>query len=154
MELWKNHVITAGAGDGLAHLIIDLWTAIQRENRIGHLPVDIRNVFFIEQHTVGGNRETEVLSVLFFQRPSIVYRSFHGIHGHKRLSAEEIHLNVAPGAGTLNDKVDGLFAVSTSMVMRCPGAEVACRGKTVLAPQITVVGHMQAQSLDGCVLLH
>ena len=154
MELGEDDIIAAGAGDGLAHPVIDLRTAGQGENGVGHLPVDVLDVLVIEQHAVGGDGEAEVLPMLFFQRTGIVHRGLHRVHGHERLAAEEVHLDVPPGARALDHKVDGLFCRLHIHGHAVAGAEVACGGKAVFAAQIAVVGHMQAQGLDGRVLLH
>ena len=146
LELGHDDLIASLSVDGGTHVVVDAGTAVQREDHIGHLPVDVLDVLVVQEHAVGGDGEAEHLVVLLLQGPGILYSLLHGIHGHERLTAEEVHLDVAPLAGLGHHPVDG--TLGGLKVHDLPAsAEVAGGGKAVLTPQVAVVGHVQAQSL-------
>ena len=154
LKLGDDHVVAALAVDGGPQIVVDLLPAVQGQHGVGHLPVDVLDVLVIEEHAVGGDRKAEALVVLLLHGAGVLHRLLHRVHGHERLPAEEVHLDVAPVAGLLDHKVDGLLGGLKVHGHAVAGAEVAGTREAVLAPQVTVVGHMEAQGLHQGLLLH
>ena len=148
LELGNNHLIAALAVHRGTHVVIDLLAAIQGEHHIGHLPVNVLNVLVIEQHAVGCNCKAELLVIFFFQRPGIFHGSLHRVHGHQRLTAEEVHFNIAPLAGLGNHPVNGSLGGLHIHSHAAAGAKIAGGGEAIAAAQVAVMGDVEAECLD------
>ncbi len=154
LELGHNHVIAALAGDRGPEVIVDLFSPVDGENCVGHLTVDVLDVLIIEEHTISCNCKAEALVVLLLNGTGVLHRLLYGIHGHQRLAAEEVHLDVTAVARLGDDEVDGPFGGLEVHGHAVAGAEIAGGGKAILTPQVAVVGDMEAQGLDQGLLLH
>ena len=96
---------------------------------------------------VGRHRKAKVFVVLFLDAACIGNQLLADFEVHQRLTAEEIDLQIAAGAGVFDQKVQsalaGLKAHQAGLAV-----ELALRGKAVAAVQVAGVGHMQAERLD------
>ena len=153
-ELGHDHIVAPLPVHGGAQVVVDLPASVDGEHRVGHLPVDILDVLVVEEHAVGGDGEPEALPLLLLDGAGVGHRLLHGLHGHEGLAAEEVHLDVSPGPGLLDHKVDGLLGGLHVHGHPVAGAKIARGGEAVLAPQVAVVGHVEAQGLDKGGLLH
>ena len=147
LELGHDHVIAALAVDGGAHVVVHILPAIQGQDHVGHLPVDVVDVLVAEQDAVGGDGEAEALVVLLLQRPGVLHGALYRVHGHQGLAAEEVHLDVPALAGLLHHPVDGLLGRFKVHGHAVAGAEVAGGGEAIAAAQVAVVGHVETQGL-------
>ena len=150
LELRHDGVIAARTGYRLAELVVDLTAAVERQHAVVHVLIDILALVLIEQQTVGGDGEAELLVILLLQAAGIIDRLGNGIPRHERLATEEIDLDVVTHAGTRDNKVDGLLGDLGRHDLAAL-TKVAGGCKAVLAAQVAVVRYMQAQSLDRCI---
>ena len=108
--------------------------------------IDKCNVVVIEQDAVGGDGKAEVLVMELLLLSGIRHHLLDHAEVHQRLSAEEIHLQIPALSGMTDQKIHGalarLRAHKLPAVVICPLVR-----KAVRAPQITVMGHMQAHCL-------
>ena len=95
LELGHDDIVAAGARNGLAHLVVDRRTAIERQNYVIHVGVDVVDFLVVEQQAVGGDGEAELLAVLVLDRTRIINGLLDRIPCHERLAAEEVNLDVA-----------------------------------------------------------
>ena len=87
--------------------------------------------------------------MLVLDRTRIINGLLDRIPCHERLAAEEVNLDVAALARTLDDKVDRLLCHLKRHDLTA-GAEVAGGCEAVLASQVAVMCDVQAQCLDRC----
>ena len=152
MEFWNDDLIAPLPVHSRPHPVVNRLTTVQRQDNIGHLPVDIFYRLIIEQDTVGRNRKAKYLVALFFQGTGVFHSALHRIHRHERLPAKEINLDISTLSGFCHDPVDGPFGRFKVHGHPMASAEVACRGKTIFAPQVTVMRYMETKRLDHCRL--
>ena len=144
LELGQNYIIASSSTHCPAHSVIDLRAAVQRQHCVGHLPIDVLNIFVIEQYAVGGDGEAEIFIVFLLQRPGIFHCSLHRIYSHQRFTAKEVYLNVTSAAGSFNHEINGLFCCLHIHGHPPAGAKVTSGSEAVLAAQIAVVRHVKA----------
>ena len=149
LELRNDGVIAAGACDGLAELIVDLAAAVERQNAVVHVLIDVPALVLVEQQAVGGDGEAELLAVLLLDGARVIDRLGNGVPRHERLAAEEVHLDVAALARTRDNEVDRLLRDLGRHDLAAL-TKVAGGREAVFAAQIAVVRDVQAERLDRC----
>ena len=107
LELGHDHVIAAVSRIVLPETVMDLLAAIQGQHHVVHLFITEVDNLVVQQHAVGGQGETEVLPVLLLDASGIGHQLLHHLPVHKGLSAEEIHFQISPVSGMLDQKIDG-----------------------------------------------
>ena len=134
---------------GIVHAkaVVHFLPSVQTEHHVAHLAVGKVDDIIVDQHAVGRQGEAEVLAGLLLALTRVGDQLLHRIKIHQRLTAEEIDLQVSPGAGMRDQKIqrlsadlrahDGAFAVIPALA-----------GKAVAAVQIAGVRHVQAERLD------
>lgn len=102
---------------------------------------------------VGGEGEPEIFVVLLFDAAGVGHQLLADLKIHQRLAAEEVHLQIMPGAGMFHQKIQRPFA-GLKAHQAGLAVELSLRRKAVGAVQIAGVRHVQAQRLDhiGAVL--
>ena len=125
---------------------MNLLPAVQAEHHIAHLPVGKVDHIIIDQHTVGSQGETEVFVLFLLDAAGVGHQLLHHVKIHQRFPAEEVHLQVMPGAGMSHQEVQGLFAHFKGHHGTFP-VILSLAGKAVGAVQVAGVRHMQAQRL-------
>ena len=142
----KDLVIAALPAPVGTHQVMDLFSAVYAEYQICHLLIRKLHDFIIEQHAVGGQRKAEFLMVRLLQRPAVSDQVFYHLPVHKRLPAEEIHLQIHPAAGVRHEEIQRFL--SHFQTHQRPSAVVfALPRKAVFTCQIAVVGNVQAERL-------
>ena len=144
LELGHNAVVAAVARVVHPGAVVDFLAPVQREHHVAHLPVGKVNHIVVDEHAVGGEGEAEVFAPLLFHAAGVLHQALNHVPVHQRLSAEEVHLQVAAGAGVVHQEVQGLLAHLKAH--QSPVAVVlALAGEAVLAVEIAGVGHVEAQ---------
>ena len=147
LELGHDAVIAAVTGQIHAEAVVDLLAAIERKHNIMTFLVAPVNDLVRDADAVGRHRKAEVLVILSLDAARIGDQLLADLKVHQRLTAEEIDLQIAAGAGVFDQKVQralaGLKAHQAGLAV-----ELALRGKAVAAVQVAGVGHMQAERLD------
>ena len=145
LELGHDQIVAALTVSAAAHAVIHFLTSIQAQHHIAHFLITEVHHFFIQQHTVGGQSKSEVFIVDLFLFPSIGHQLFHHFPVHQRLAAKKVHFQIVPTAGICNQKIQRLLAhLKTHDTAIAMVFTFFC--KAVFAGQITIMGHMQAQS--------
>ena len=149
LELGHNEVIAALAGVVLPQAVVDLLPPVQAEDHVVHLPVAEFGDLVVQQHPVGGEGEAEVLVVGCLLAAGVGHQVLDHLPVHQGFPPEEVHLQVHPGAGVLDEEVQGLLAHLEGHQGPVPVVP-ALGGKAVLAVEVAGVGHVEAQGLqDG-----
>ena len=104
------------------------------------------DAILVDEHAVGGQGEAEVLARFLFNAPGVGNQLLYHVKVHQGLAAEEVHLQVLPGAGVGNQKVQGLLAHLKGHE-RPVSVVFALGGKAVGAVQVAGVGDVQTQGL-------
>ena len=78
---------------------------------------------------------------------AVGHQLFDHVKVHQRLAAEEVHFQVAAGAGVLDQEIHGPLA-HLKAHQGTVALVAALRGKAVGAVQVAGVRHMQAERLD------
>ena len=147
LELGHDAVIAAVTGQIHAEAVVDLLAAVERKHNIMTFLVAPVDDLVGNADAVGRHRKAEVLVILSLDAARIGNQLLADLEVHQRLTAEEIDLQIAAGAGVFDQKVQralaGLKAHQTGLAV-----ELALRGKAVAAVQVAGVGHMQAERLD------
>ena len=149
LELGEEGVVAAGAVHPVAHPVVYLLAAIHRKDHIVHLPVYEVDALLGEESSVGGDGEAEVFAGLLLPLPGVADNLLHHPEVHQRLPAEEVQLQIAPALRFFNQEVDGLLPHLQGHLHPVAGAKVPCPGKAVIAPQVAVVGDVQAHGFNG-----
>ena len=142
----NDYVIAALFIDSRAQTVVYFFSAVERENDVRHLAVDKINTVIVEQNTVCGHCESEVLVVLFLDRSCILDNFFHNIEIHERLAAEEIKLEVVSVCRMLDKKIYRSLADLERHELSAV-AEIALSGKAILTAEIAVVRYVEAHRL-------
>ena len=100
----------------------------------------------VDEHAVGGEGEAEILVVLLFDAPGVGHQVLHHLEVHQGLAAEEVHLQVPPGAGIFDEEVQGPLAHLKGH-HRPLAVVLTLAGEAVGAVEVAGVGNVQAQSL-------
>ncbi len=97
---------------GVVHpvAVMDFLPAVQREDHVVHFLVGKVDDIVVNEHSVGGQGEAEVLSPLLFHRAGVGHQILYHLPVHQRLAAEEVHLQIVPGARVIHEKVQRLLA--------------------------------------------
>ena len=119
---------------------------VQAQHHVVALPVGEVDHVVVHQHAVGGEGEAEVLALFLLDGPGVGHQALHHVEVHQRLAAEEVHLQVAPGAGIFDQEIQRPLAHLEAH--HGPLAVIlALAGEAVGAVQVAGVGHVQAQGL-------
>ena len=110
LELRHDGVIAAVACVVLAEAVMDFPAAIAVLHDIVALLVAEVDDVGVDEHAVGGHGEAEVLVVDLLLLAAVGHQLFHHVEVHQRLAAEEIDLEVAAGAGVLDEEVHSPLA--------------------------------------------
>ena len=102
-----GHDLLPAAVAGVVHpvAVVNFLAPVQAQNHVVALPVGKFHDLFIQEDAVGGEGEAEVLVVDGLQAPGVAHQLLDHIKVHQRFAAEEVHLQVLPGAGVLNEEV-------------------------------------------------
>ena len=138
LELGHDYVEAALSVDGLADTVGDLAPAVQGEDAVTHLLVDVGYLLVVQQDSVGGDGEAEVLAVLLLNGARVFHGLYYRIPRHERLAAEEIQLQLLAVCGALDEEVyrfpAGFGGHDTALA-----AEVALLCEAVFAAQVAVM---------------
>ena len=144
--LRNDYIIAALFIDSRAQTVVYFFSAVERENDVRHLAIDKINAVIVEQNAVCSHCETEVLVVLFLDRPCILNNFFHDIEIHKRLAAEEIKLEIMSVCRMFDKKIYRSLADLERHELSAV-AEIALSGKAILTAEIAVVRYVEAHRL-------
>ena len=84
--------------------------------------------------------------MLFFDRPRVFYKSLPHVEIQKRLAAEKVDLEVFPGPGVFDKKIERAFARFKAH-KRAFAVISALTGKAVCADEVACVGNVQTKRL-------
>ena len=141
LELGYNPVIAAVSRIIHPSPVVDLLPAIQGQHHIAHLPVGKVDHVVVNQHTVRGKSEAEVLPSFFLHASGISHQTLDHVPVHQRLAAKEIHLQVPPAAGVIHEKVQSPPA-HLEAHQRPITVILALAGKAVPAVEVAGMGHV------------
>ena len=110
LEFRHDPVIAAVSGVIHPKPVVNLFSAVQGQHHVRHLPVRKFDHVVVNEHTVRGEGEAEVLAPLLFHASCVGNEPFYHVPVHKRLAAEEIHLQVPAASGVGDQEVQGLTA--------------------------------------------
>ena len=147
LELRHDGVIAAVACVVLAEAVMDFLAAIEAQHDIVALLVAEVDDIVVDEHTVGGHGEAEVLVVDLLLLAAVGDELFDHVEVHQRLTAEEIDLEVAAGAGVLDEEVHGPLA-HLEAHQGAVALIAALRGEAVGAVEVAGVGDVEAERLD------
>ena len=111
---------------------MDLLAAVQAQHHVVHLLVAELGDLVIQENSVGGEGEAEVLVVNRLLGAGVSHQLLHHVPVHQGLAPEEVHLQVHPAAGAGDEKVQGLLAHLKGHEGPVP-VVVALAGKAVVA---------------------
>ena len=143
----QDNVIAALAVYSLPHPVINCLSAVNGKNNIGHFLVDEINITIIQQHTVCGNRESEMFPIFLFLASCISNNLLHHFKIHQRFTAEEVQFQILPVCGMLQQEINCLFSGFQRHQLSAL-AEVTRRSKTIFTTQVAVMGNMQTHCLN------
>ena len=147
LKFRDDGVIAAMAGVVLAEAVMDFLAAVEAQHDVVALLVAEVDDIVVDEHTVGGHGEAEVLVVDLLLLAAVGDELFDHVEVHQRLASEEIDLEVAAGAGVLDEEVHGPLAYLKAH----QGAVTliaALRGEAVGAVEVAGVGDVEAERLD------
>ena len=147
LKLRHDGVIAAVACVVLAEAVMDFLTAIEAQHDIVALLVAEVDDIVVDEHTVGGHGEAEVLVVDLLLLAAVGDELFDHVEVHQRLTAEEIDLEVAAGAGVLDEEVHSPLA-HLEAHQGAVALIAALRGEAVGAVEVAGVGDVEAERLD------
>ena len=147
LKLRHDGVIAAVACVVLAEAVMDFLAAIEAQHDIVALLVAEVDDIVIDEHTVGGHGEAEVLVVDLLLLAAVGDELFDHVEVHQRLAAEEIDLEVAAGAGVLDEEVHSPLA-HLEAHQGAVALIAALRGEAVGAVEVAGVGDVEAERLD------
>ena len=147
LELRHNAVIAAVACIILAQMVMHFPSAVQRKHNIVHFLIRKLNNLIINQHTVCGQRKTEVFIMQLFLLSGIGHHLLNHIPVHQGLAAEEVHLKVSSCAGIFNQKINRTLADLKCHERTFP-LIFALTGEAIGAVQVAGMRNMQAQRLN------
>ena len=147
LELRHDGVIAAVACVVLAEAVMDFLAAIEAQHDIVALLVAEVDDIVVDEHTVGGHGEAEVLVVDLLLLAAVGDELFDHVEVHQRLAAEEIDLEVAAGAGVLDEEVHSPLA-HLEAHQGAVALIAALRGEAVGAVEVAGVGDVEAERLD------
>ena len=126
---------------------MDFLPSVQAEHHVAHFPVGKVDDVIINQHTVGRQGEAEILVLFLLDAAGISHQLLHHVKVHQRFAAEEVNLQVAPGAGMGHQEVQSLLS---DLVGHNGTVAVilALAGKTVGAVQVAGMRDVKAQGFD------
>ena len=122
---------------------MDLFPAVQAEDDVVHLLVAELRHLIVQQDAVGGQGEAEILVVDGLLGAGVGHQVFHHLPVHQRLTAKEIHFQIAAASGIGNQKIQCLLTYfkghqsSSSMIF-------ALFCKTIFACKVTIMGNVKA----------
>ena len=146
LELGHDFLPAAIAGVIYPEPVVHFLPAVQAQHHVAALPVDEIDHILVDLDAVGGQGKAEILPLLLLDAPGIGHQILHHLEVHQRFSAEEVHLQVFPGAGIFHQEIQRPLANLKGH--HCPLPVVfALAGKTVRTVQIAGMGHMKAQGL-------
>ena len=118
---------------------MDLLAAVQTQHHIAHLPVGEVDDVVVDEHPIGGQGKAEVLAPLLLHAACIGHQPLHHVEIHQRLAAEEVHLQIVPGAGVIHEEVQCLLAYLIAH-QRPVAVVLALTGEAVGAVEVAGVG--------------
>ena len=127
--------------------VMDFLAAVKAQHHVAHLMVGKIDHVIVDQHAVCGQCKAEMLVMRFLDLTGIRHQLLHHIEVHQRLAAEEIHLQIVPGAGIFDQEVQRPLAHLIAH-QRPVAVVLALTGKAVGAIEVAGVGNVQAQCLD------
>ena len=97
-ELGHHQIVASLSVPEGTHPVMNLFSSIQAQYHISHLFVAEFHDLIIEQHTIGGQRKTEIFIVNLLLLSSVFYQILYHLPVHQRLTAKEIHLQILTAA--------------------------------------------------------
>ena len=130
-----------------AETVVDLLASVQRQNHVVALTVGEFNHVVIDEHTVCGQGEAEILSLFLLDAPRVSDQVLDDLEVHQRLTAKEVNLQIVAVAGIFNQKIQSALA-DLKGHDRAVTVVLALAGKAVGAIEVAGVGDVEAQRLD------
>ena len=96
LELRHDQVIASLSVPEWAHTVVDLFSSVQAQDHIVHLPVDELLHLIVEQYAVRREGKAEMLVMKLLLLPSICHQVFYHLPVHERFAAEEIYFQISP----------------------------------------------------------
>ena len=84
---------------------MDFLPSVQTQHHIAAFLVCPLDDLVIHQHAVGGQGEAETLPLLLLNAPGVGHQILDHLEIHQRFPAEEVHLQIFPGAGIFNQEI-------------------------------------------------
>ena len=147
LELRHNPVPAAVSGIVHPAAVMDFLPSVQAEHHVAHFPVGKIDDVIVNQHAVGGQGEAEILVLFLLDAAGISHQLLHHVKIHQRFAAEEVHFQVAAGAGMGHKEIQGLFSHLVGHNSPVP-VILALAGKAVGAVQVAGMRDVKAQGLD------
>lgn len=110
LKLGKYQIIASGSLREGPHIVMHFLTSVNTQHHIAHLTVAEFHHFVIQGNSIGCQGETEILVVDLLLFSSVTHQIFDNLPVHQRLTAEEIHLQIPPGTGIRDQKIQRLFS--------------------------------------------
>ena len=92
-----RHYLIPAAVARVVHAVsvVDFLPAVKTEHHVAHLSVGEVDNIVVNEHSVGGQCEAEVLALLLLNAPCVFDKALDHVKIHQRLAAEEIDLEIA-----------------------------------------------------------
>ena len=146
LKLGHDPIPTAVARIVYAETVVDLLAPIEAQHHVAALAVGKIDHIVVDLQAVGGEGKAEILMFLLLNGAGIGHQVLHHLEVHQRLTAEEVHLQVAAAAGVLHKEIqrtlthlkahDGTLTVILALTCKAVGAV-----------EVAGMGHMEAQGL-------
>ena len=146
LKVLHHNIIRAVAAHIRPHGIVHLAPSVRGEDNRDIVVVQPCNILIGEQHAVRRECQLELLARLLLAFPNIRRDLFHRAEVHQRLSAEKVDLAVLSGSAAVYDKIHRRAPDRRAHNGTVP-AVAAAVAETVLAAQIAVLRHHEAQRL-------
>ena len=146
LEVRHDALVAAVSGDVHAEAVVDLLAAVEGEDDVVHLAVAELRYLVVEQDTVSGEGEAEVLARVLLYGARVGDEVLYDLPVHERFAAEEVHLEVPARAGVLDEEVERPPA-DLEGHERPLTVVLALTGEAVGAVEVAGVGDVEAEGL-------
>ena len=147
LEFRNNRIVgTASIGTD-TEIVVDLFTAVERQDDVVHLLIHIFDLIVGQLDTVGGDGEQEMLVVQLLLLSRVSDRLLDDFPVHQRFTAKKVEVEVAAFARLFDQEVNRFFS-SLQAHHRPVSAVIACTSKAVFTSELAVLRDQQAHCLD------
>ena len=146
LEVRHDALVAAVSGDVYPEAVVDLLAAVEGEDDVVHLAVAELRYLVVEQDTVSGEGEAEVLARVLLYGARVGDEVLYDLPVHERFAAEEVHLEVPARAGVLDEEVERPPA-DLEGHERPLTVVLALTGEAVGAVEVAGVGDVEAEGL-------